>query len=104
MKFASFLLVIMLTSCYFFSGETQAKKDIEQFFLNNNSNPGAGKTEVYSIDIISIEGRFITAYVKGYYKNSSLPVPESGDLKDTLIFKYYNEDSPRKLKIISNKN
>jgi hypothetical protein len=77
MKFVNLLLGFTLTSCFFFPNETQVKRDIEQFFLKNNLHLGAGKTELYSIDVISFEGESITAYVNGFYKNSSLPVPES---------------------------
>ena len=99
MKFTYLLLVLILTSCINFFDKTQAEKDIAQFFIENNSNSGAGKTDITSIEIISIEDGVVKAFVTGYYSNSSLPTPESRELRDTLYFAYYDENQPRKLKI-----
>jgi hypothetical protein len=101
MKFSSWLLILSLTSCFFFSDKSQAEKDIENYFSENNLNPGAGKTEVTSIEIISIQDKTIKALVIGHYSNNSLPAPESRELIDTMCFQYFDENNPTKLKIIS---
>lgn len=94
----------MLTSCFLIPDKKQAKKDIELFYLENNLNSGAGNTHINSVEILSIQGNRIEAFVKGFHTNASLMVSKVDNIKDTLIFEYYDDSDKHKLKIILPQN
>ena len=104
MKFWTFSTLLLLTSCLLSSDKSKAKKDIEQFYSESSLRTGAGRTDITSFEIISIEGQYIKAFLTGHYSNTSLPVSESREISDTLYFEYFDKEKPHKLKPYSPKN
>ena len=78
------LFLVLVCSCK--TKDAKIEEAITNYYRDVSLRAGGGSHNISKIEVLEIKDDKATAVTRGYYKNNSLPEPESGAIQDTLIY------------------